>query len=211
MPSISRSARVKCERPALLALMGEHGRVVVLQIAPTPGSAATGLIPTSASCVRVADAGEHQQLRRVDRAAAEHDLALRPHLAALPACTYSTPTARPFSISEPRHMRPRAHREVSPPQRRTQIDGRRAAAAAVADRPLRPAEAVLLGAVVVVGEGMARALAGGHIGLVERIDRLGPAHIERAAAAAQLGLAILPGLRALEIGQHVAERPAGSP
>ena len=47
----------------------------------------------------IADAGQHQQLRGVDGAAAQHHLAAGVATCRRPSRSYSTPTARPSSIT----------------------------------------------------------------------------------------------------------------
>src|SRR5882724_126898 len=89
-----------------------------------------------------------------------------------------------------------------------QIGAGGAVAPAIADRPLRPAKSVLLVAVVVIGEGMAGAGARLDISIVERIDVLGPADIDRSVAAAIRRLAVLPGLGPFEIGKYLVVGPA---
>ena len=98
--------------------------------------------------------------------------------------------------------------EIAALPRRPEIGGRGRGAVAVADGVLAAPEAFLPLAVVVVGDGKARRRRGFEPGVVERIAGLGELGADRPRSAAPAVLAALPGLAALEVGQHVGIGPA---
>ncbi len=113
---------------------------------------------------RVADARQHHQLRRLERAGREDDLApARSTFFSLP-CMYSTATARLPSKMMRGGVCLRLDAQVGPAAHvRMDVAARRAPAFAIPLGHLVDAEAFLLGAVEIVADpelGLARALAG---------------------------------------------------
>ena len=158
--------------------------------------------------LRWADAREHQQLRRVDRAAAQDDFTpggsgAEPAVAA--ECHADGAAAFENNLF--------GHRagddaEIGTLHRRAQIaDGGRTAFS-VSGRRLVVADAVLASAVEIVVAGKAELRRSGDEGLADRVLRH-VRHAERTACAVKaVGAAHLV-LRALEIRQYVLERPSG--
>ena len=173
------------------------------------GRSTTGLIPMSARCAAGPMPGEHQQRRRVEGAAAEDDLAvgLDLHRVAAPLDVFDAGGARALH-QHAGGMRAGLDVEIGALARRLEIGGRRRGAIAVADGVLAAPETFLLLAVVVVGHGKARGLRRLEPGVVDRIAGLGEFGADRPRAAAPRILAALPGLAALEVGQHVGIGPA---
>ena len=96
-----------------------------------PGRSCTTSMPSALELVGVADARELQQLRRVDRAAAQDDLAGRRRARGRRArCVYSTPTARVALEQDLRDERAGLDLEVRPAHHRVQVRARRGQPAA---------------------------------------------------------------------------------
>src|SRR5581483_2115755 len=93
-------------------------------------------------------------------------------------------------------------------QRRAQIGTGGARAPAVADGHLQPAEAFLACAVIVVGPGMARRLAGFREGLEQRVFVMAELRTERTIAAAIRIAAAFPAFLLAEIGKDLVIGPA---
>ena len=159
--------------------------------------------------IRIADAGQHQKLRRIDSAPAQNDLALRNCGAALSIRhVFDTGSALPLDQHADR-KRTRRDGQVASSQHRMEVGACRSVAQACSNGPLRPAEPMLLRAIVIVGVGMPGGDAGVDVSLVKRIEVFRPAHVKRPAAAAIFVLAVLPGFRAFQVGKNFAERPPG--
>ena len=109
--------------------------------------------------------------------------------------------------------RQRAHDdfEIGPGQRRTQIGDRGAAAPPVADRHLRAAEALLLRAVVILGQPVPGRRTRRHIGVDQRVGIARQPHRQRPIAAAIGAGAALPAFLTAEIGKHMGVRPGVEP
>jgi len=117
--------------------------------------------------------------------------------------------SRPLE-EDPGRERARLDRKIGPPHGRTQKGDRGAAATAVSDRPLPAAEALLLLAVVVLGERPVRFPRRVEPAVEERVAIAGIDDRERAVAATPGVRALLPALATLEVGQDVGVRPAGA-
>ena len=183
-------------------------REMVLEILAHAGQAHPRRDAHRAQMVGLANSRQHQELRRVEHTAREQHLARdRDSMEAAVLGVFDADRARPLE-DDPGRERVRLDPEVGPPHGRPQKGDRSAAAAAVPDGPLRAAEALLVLAVVVLGQGPVRvprrvepAVEQGVA--ISRIDDR-----ERAVAAAPGVLALFPALAALEVGQDVGIRPA---
>ena len=160
---------------------------------------------------RVADPRELQQMRRVDRARAQQDLALGlgPLGAAAPG---QLDRDRPFPLEhDPPHHRLGDELKVGAVQHRLQIGARRARAGAAAAGLLAPADAIGVAADEVVDVGLVfepDLLAG----LDHRLAQRRPVHLRREqrplAPAHLAALLARPLLGLLEIRQHRVPVPA---
>src|SRR5213594_4106526 len=104
----------------------------------------------SAEMVRLTDARQHEQLRRVEHAAGEQHLACgRRLMEATVSGVLDARRSRSFE-DHPGRERVRLDREVGPPHGRSQKGHGGAAAPAVANGPLTTPEALLLPPVVVL-------------------------------------------------------------
>jgi hypothetical protein len=195
------------ERARLSAPIADRRRDVVLEILSHAPERNPDRNAVGAELLGIADPGQHQQLRRVDRAAGENDLAIRARDPGLAAPDVFDADGAMSLEHHPGSERSHLDREVGPLQRGTKIRGRRAASPAVADGHLDRREALLLRTVVVVGHGMAGRHPRGHVSVAQRI---GEARLLRGqgAVAAAIGVgAALPRFLAAEVGQHVGVSP----
>ena len=148
-----------------------HERVV-LQVAAHARQLDARLHSRRAQLLRGADPRQQQQLRGVDRAGRQQDLARGAHqlFSASPLAQAYPHCAIAFEL-DTQHARARAHLEVGALQRRAQERVRGAHAGAVSLRHLEHRDAVLLGAVVVGDAGDPRRRAGLKQKRVERPRR----------------------------------------
>src|SRR5262249_27233674 len=109
-----------------------------------------------------------------------------------------------------RRERARLDREIGPPHRRPQERDRRAATPAVLDGPLGEPEALLLLAVVVLGERPVRLARRIEPAIEQGIAVARADDGERPVAASPGVLALLPALATLEVGQDLGVRPAAA-
>ena len=175
---------------------------------PTPGSSTAAVMPCSARCAAgpmpesisscgllIAPPAEQHLAPRVDRVLA----------AAVAEGQAGGPAARQL---DPRGQGVGEHGEVGAVHRRLEVGVVRRAAHAAALGDLVEPEALLLGAVEVVGALVAR----GHGALDEGVRQVvGPAAVldaERAVGAVEGPGEPAVGLRAPEVGQHVVVAPA---
>src|SRR4029450_6080362 len=98
--------------------------------------------------------------------------------------------------------------EVGASRGRPQEGNRGAAPPSVPDRPLTATEAFLVLAVVILGEGPVGLSCSIEPGVEQRISVARIDDRERPAAAAPGGLALLPRLAPLEVGEDLGVRPA---
>ena len=155
---------------------------------------------------RVADAGELQQLGRVDRAATEDHLARLDPLRADPPGDLDADGPRAVEENAI-HERAAAHLEVLPVPDRVQVGPRGAESAAAVDVAVEGGEALLPVAVDVVGERVAGLLHRLEEGLEERALGRAALEHERAVAAAPVVGARETALHPLEVGQAVGVVP----
>ncbi len=177
---------------------------VVLEVLADTGQIGDDRHAERLELARGADAGELEQLRRVDRAAAEDHLAGTDRLAA----DHDADGARPLE-DDALDERVAAHLEVRPRHRRMEVRARRAQAAAAVDRPVELREALLPVAVHVVGERIARLLHRVEERVEERRRRRSALEHERPLAAAPLVGAGEAALHPLEVRQAVGVVPRG--
>jgi hypothetical protein len=165
-------------------------------------------MPRSGEMIGRPDARQHQELRRVDGAAAQDDLALRPdRLAHAPPDDLDT--FRPTTLDDdPRGDRLGQQIEIAALSSRLREGHRRAGAAAARDVGVDPAKALGDIGVEVVDDRVSRLAGGGEERVADRqIDpRLFYAH--RAVVAVPLAGAAAVGLGFLEVRQHLVERPS---
>jgi hypothetical protein len=175
---------------------------VVLEVLADPRQVVDDVDPERAQLVRVADARELQQLRRVDRAAAEDHLVRADRL----ALHLDADRARPVE-DDARDERPRAHLEVRAAQHGVEVRTRGAQPTAAVDVAVEAREALLLVAVDVGGELVPGLLHGREERLAERVRRRPALEDERPAAAAPLVGAGEAGLHPLEVREAVRVVP----
>ena len=129
-------------------------------MAPTPGRSATTGMPSALQVRRAPDARQLEQLRRVDRAAGEDDLAafdaLRPPALPLDVDGDGAPPSNTIPVT---NVRVRTVRFFRPPDR-LQVGLRRRQPAAAVDVAVERREALLAIAVDVLGQVVAGLLAG---------------------------------------------------
>ena len=205
--------------PTQLRLQGHRLRARVLHVdleVVLEVLAHAGQVPDHGNAQRlelggVAHTGELQQLRRVDRAAAEDDLAGHdpPH---------SPPTAPVLDAASALAVEEdfggegaRADGQVRPCHGRVQVGLRRAPASTAVDVPVEACEALLTSAVHVVGEREPGLLHRFEERAEQRVRRRATLQEERTVAAPVLVGPLPAGLHALEVGQAVGEVPGRHP
>jgi len=155
-----------------------------------------------------ADAGELEQLRRVERAAERMTSLDARAVRTAPFCRYSTPIARRPSRARAwraRWSRRRGSRVCAP----AEIAARRAPTPPVMHRRLVVAGAFLARAVEIVVALQPGLLGRGDEGIAQLVRRALVGNLERAADAVQIVGPVRLILGALEIGQKVVPAPAG--
>src|SRR5206468_9583937 len=151
--------------------------------------------------VGLADARQHEELRRVEHAAGQQHLA-RGQGAMQGAVARVLDARRARAVEDDtRRERARYDREVRPAHCRPQYGHRGAAAPTLADRPLTAAEPLLVLAVVVLGVGPVGLASGVEPGVEQRVVVARVDDGERPAAATPGVLALLPALASLEVGE----------
>src|SRR5947207_8175753 len=155
------------------------------------------------------DPRQHQQLRRVDRAAAEDDLASGARLVLAPVAPERDADGAAAFEQDLVAERFGDDLQIAPLHRRAQIADRGRAAAAVARRRLVIADAVLTRAVEIIVARKAKRDRGIDEGFADRVMLRHIGYAKRSAGAVELVAATRLVLGALEIRQHVVERPAG--
>ena len=148
----SQAAAALVDRVDVLHAHRKARRVVIAQVLADAGQRVAHLDAERLEQRGRADAGQLQQLRRIERAARKDDFAARPHLdrrAIAPALAIAHADRALALEHQPGRVRARAHGQVRPLHRGMQERARRAHAAAVLDRALRVIDAELAFAVVV--------------------------------------------------------------
>ena len=148
--------------------------------------------------------GQQQQWRRVDRAAAQHDLAGFEHA---PRCLDADCPA----ITDPHAQRTGAGHDgqVRPCPGGRQIGSGRRPALTAGDREMITANALIRGRVEIVRQRVAGLGTRGYERVQQRMLRAARGHWQRAAAPVELGLTGLKALDPPKPGQRVLPRPAG--
>ena len=187
----------------------EHVVHVVLQVAAHAGQRVAHGDAVALQLGAVADAGEHEQLRRVEGAGGQQHLA--PGVQGLRLAVQQRLHAGGAAAIQQHAPRLRAgeHAQVGARHGRVQVGAGGVPALAVLLRDLVEAHAFLRGAVEVV---VARP-AGGHRGFDKarrhRVGRAQVGHVQRPVGAVQGVGTALVALCAAEPGQHVGPAPAG--
>ena len=182
---------------------------VVLEVLAHPRQVADHVDAQGAQLARRADARELQELRRVDRPAAEdHLIGLgRPGAPARPRVLDSN---RPRAVEQhARGQRERLHGQVGTVHHRMQVGLRSRQALAVVDVAIEGGKALLPIAVDVRGQRMAGLLYGGEERVKKRTASRTALEHERAVVTAE-GIVALGGqavLHALEVGQAMGVVP----
>lgn|GEM_PF-5569439 len=160
-----------------------------------------------AECVRIAHAGQHEELWRVEGAAAHDHLAACAHLPHGAAAQIPQPDRAAALEHDLRRERACAERQVRPTRSRAQIGIRRARPPALVNGRLRQAEAVGLRPVQILGFW----IAGGPCSLqhrpAERIAAAGVGDADRPLRPAMGRGTLAPALQAFEIGQQLLIGP----
>jgi hypothetical protein len=206
-PPAEPTARERSRR-LRLGLVRRERQQVILEVLADARQLVARLDPGGAELGTVADARQHEHVRRADRATAHDHLARLDQLVASAHADVHTGDAIAVEHQAERE-RVADDREVVSTARRLEEHRRGAAAEAVLHVGLIEAGAFLLGAVEVVGDGdlaMRRARlderARGRLKLRRIADR------KQAVAAVKLRGAAHVGLGALEVRQHVGVAPA---
>ena len=184
---------------------------VVVEILPDAGKVVQHRDAEGGEPRAVADAGQHQELRRVDRTGADHHLAARADAHRLSLPNHLHPVAAPPLERQPRRLRRVDQRDVAAArQGRIQVGRRHVVALAVLDVQVVPAHAFHLRAVEVVRPREAEFEAGvvERLGGGVRLMQPDRHHAERPAVAGNRAGVVLLVFQLLEIRQDVVVAPA---
>ena len=184
---------------------------VILQVLADAGQVVIRLDACVAQSLRIADARQLQDLRRLHRARAEQHVAARLRARPRPADRIVHRDRPPLLDDDAGRPGAGQHGEVRPRQHRAQIRRRGAPALAVRDRKIVPSEPFLARPVEVVGDRISRLLPRGDQRVVERAVGFPGGNAQRPRAAVQRTLPAMMPFEAPEIGQHIVERPARQP
>ena len=187
---------------------------VVLEVLPHARQVGDDVDAERAQFGRAADARQLQQLRRVDRAAAQDHLAGARGLGSAAADARILDAGRaPALEQDPRRHRMRLHVEVRPAHHGVQVRPRGGQPAAVVHVAVELREALLAVAVHVVGEREAGLLHGGEERVEQRADGRPALEDERSVMAAEriVGSRCEAVLHPLEVRQAVGVVPGLHP
>ena len=184
---------------------------MVLQIGPDAGPVCDNLNPMRRQMARIANARQHQQLRRVDRRGRENHLCRRRnHLDPAAALDLDPGRAAVFDHHFPRQTA--QHRAVAAFLCRPQIGIGGRPALTFENRGLHRAKTFLLLAIVIGGHRIARLLPRRDKGVEQRVLARPAADVQRPFVAAPGRIAAImapvPLLHPLEIGQNIGIAPA---
>ena len=167
-------------------------------------------MPCCASCRAVADAGQHQQLRRLERAGGQDHLAPRADRLLLLALHVFDADGALALEQNLRRLRRRLDLEIAAvADMRMHIGARRAPALAVVLRHLVGAESFVIFGVEILADAELRLLRCLPENVMHGIAGAQLVDAQRAALAVILAVEFGVVLGTLEIGQHVRIRPAG--
>ena len=181
---------------------------VIAQVAPDARQVVRDSDAVLPQLFAVADAGEHEQLRRLQSPQGDDDLRFRLHGLNLRIQRKFDPCGTAIFQDHAPRPRPGDHLQVRPPQMRLQVGARRAPALAVFLRHLVGAHALLLRAVEVVVARKSRLLRGVDENPLERVAGAQAGDMQRPAAAVIFAVQRFVVLRALEVRQHLGVGPA---
>ena len=198
----------RLERRRVVGEEDDPGVEVVLEVAADLGLVDQHVDPVAAELVARADAGEHQQLRRLVGAGAEDDLLRRLQRGRRAVDDGLDARCARAVEQHAGHERHRDQRQVRARQRGVEVGHRGRAAHAVALRHLVAADAVLLAGVEVLDLAEPGRRGGVDEGVRERVHGVRVRDGQRPAGAVELRRAALVVLGALEVGQHVVPAPA---
>ena len=181
---------------------------MVLQVPPYRGDVRNHRNAVPAELVRRADAGEHQDMRRIERAARQNDFPARRHPPVLSAATVADTHGAAVFDHDAVDVGLGLELEVGPGQSRPQERVRRAPAPSVVDILLHAADAHIVAAVEIVKPRQPDFPGGLHDRLDHRVPVGASSDTQRAPAAPAGALPALPGFAAVEIGKNVGVRPS---
>ncbi len=202
--------RREAEEVRALGLVDQGEVEVILQVAADARQSVLDGNAMALQLLRRADARQQQELRRLEGAGREDDGAAGGDGLFGAAAAADDAGGAPARQRHPQGARAGGDLEVGPlAQVGRQIGARRAPALALLLRHLIEADALLGRTVEITVARQLQLVAGFEKGVVDRVgaDEIGD--IERAVAAVQRAAEALVALRALEVGEHVGERPAG--
>ncbi len=157
------------------------------------------------------DAGKHEQLRCVESTGRKNDFTLGTY-------SRSGPILRIFdsdraALLDENFQRPRIGRDmqICAALGRSEVSVCRRRAPPIADRILAASETLMRPGIVILGMCVTGCFGRFDPGAEKRIFCLRPFDTDEAISAAFLALAVLPAFNALEIGEHIPERPAMRP
>ncbi len=192
----------------LLARHLEIKLQVILQVLADARQIVHHLDAERAQLRRRPHSGQLQQLRRVDGAARENQLRANAHAVRFASAAVLDAAGAPALEKYARRKRMRQHLEVGALHGGAQVGARGAAAPAPLHGHVHAAEAFLLKTVDVRRPRIARLAGGAEPCRMQRIVQASIGRVQLAAAAAVLVAALRALLGALEVGQHIAVRPA---
>ena len=191
-------------------VLHSDGRMI-LQIAADLAAVAGDLHAHLREVAAGADAGQHQHLRRVNRAACQHDLAQRPNAMRLPVAAVLHADRASLLEQEPGDVGANFQFEIGALHRRVKIGDGSALPPSAVNVDLKPGEALLHGAVVV-----GRFRISGRPDRVEkrvddRIRNVRGSNLPGSVRAVIGVVLVFERFRPLEIRKHVVVRPTRQP
>ncbi len=182
---------------------------VVLQVGADAGEVRNDRQVEPAQGVGLADAGQHQELRRIDRAAAQDHFAPGAREAHRAAAGVFDPDCAPAFEYDAQRQAARQHAQVGTPHGRPQIGAHRAPATAAQRGLVHRAEPFLPEAVHVARVGITGLLGCFDEGMKQRIAHRGRRDRQRSAGAVVVVGSLQAVFAAHEVRQAVRVRPVG--